>query len=241
MKKFWNFVKNEDTSETELYFEGPISDCTWLGDEITPAMFRDELTKVSGNLTVWINSPGGDCISASQIYTMLRSHKGKVTVKIDGIAASAASVVAMSGDETLISPTGYLMIHNPMTLASGNKSEMEKAIALLDEIKEGIINAYARKTGLSRNKISKLMDDETWLNAEKALQLGFVDGILFDEKESDENIPDEDADKPQKNTASMQYSPIQTTASFMQKISALAPAKGVPIDQLEKRLELLKY
>lgn len=244
MKKFWNFVKNEDTSETELYFEGPISDCTWLGDEITPAMFRDELTKVSGNLTVWINSPGGDCISASQIYTMLRSHKGKVTVKIDGIAASAASIVAMSGDETLISPTGYLMIHNPMTLASGNKSEMEKAIALLDEIKEGIINAYARKTGLSRNKISKLMDDETWLNAEKALQLGFVDGILFDEKrsqESEENIPDEDADKPQKNTASMQYSPIQTTASFMQKISALAPVKGVPIDQLEKRLELLKY
>lgn len=244
MKKFWNFVKNEDTSETELYFEGPISDCTWLGDEITPAMFRDELTKVSGNLTVWINSPGGDCISASQIYTMLRSHKGKVTVKIDGIAASAASVVAMSGDETLISPTGYLMIHNPMTLASGNKSEMEKAIALLDEIKEGIINAYVRKTGISRNKISKLMDDETWLNAEKALQLGFVDGILFDEKEpqeSEENIPDEDTDKPQKNTASMQYSPIQTTASFMQKISALAPAKGVPIDQLEKRLELLKY
>lgn len=243
MKKFWNFVKNEDTSETELYFEGPISDCTWLGDEITPAMFRDELTKVSGNLTVWINSPGGDCISASQIYTMLRSHKGKVTVKIDGIAASAASVVAMSGDETMISPTGYLMIHNPMTLASGNKSEMEKAIALLDEIKEGIINAYVRKTGLSRNKISKLMDDETWLNAEKALQLGFVDGILFDEKEpqeSEENIPDEDADKPQKNTASMQYSPTQTTASLMQKLSALAPAKGVPIDQLEKKLELLK-
>lgn len=221
MKKFWNFVKNEDTSETELYFEGPISDCTWLGDEITPAMFRDELAKVSGNLTVWINSPGGDCISASQIYTMLRSHKGKVTVKIDGIAASAASVVAMSGDETLISPTGYLMIHNPMTWASGNKTDMEKAIALLDEIKEGIINAYTRKTGLSRNKISKLMDDETWLNAEKALQLGFVDGILFDKKdtkntqESEENIPDEDADKPQKNTASMQYSPTQTTASLM--------------------------
>ncbi len=224
MKKFWNFIKNEDTEETELYFEGPISDCTWLGDEITPAMFRDELAKVSGNLTVWINSPGGDCISAS-----------------------AASVVAMSGDETLISPTGYLMIHNPMTLASGNKSDMEKAITLLDEIKEGIINAYSRKTGLSRNKISKLMDDETWLNAEKALQLGFVDGILFDKKgtkatqESEENILDEDADNPQKNTASMQYSPTQTTASLMQKISALAPVKGVPIDQLEKRLELLKY
>ncbi|MDE5582250.1 MAG: Clp protease ClpP [Ruminococcus sp.] len=246
MSKFWNF-KNSDTGEAELIFNGPISDETWWGDEITPAMFRDELSKVKGNLTVWLNSPGGDCFSASQIYTMLRSHKGKVTVKIDGIAASAASVVAMSGDETLISPTGYLMIHNPMTLASGNKSDMEKAITLLDEIKEGIINAYSRKTGLSRNKISKLMDDETWLNAEKALQLGFVDGILFDKndtkaaQESEENIPDEDGDNPQKNTASMQYSPTQTTVSLMQKISALTPVKGVPIDQLEKRLELLKY
>ena len=261
MEKFWNWIKNEDTGETELYFEGSISNETWWGDEITPAMFRDELAKVSGNLTVWINSPGGDCISASQIYTMLRNHKSKVTVKIDGIAASAASVVAMSGDETLISPTGYLMIHNPMTLASGNKSDMEKAIALLEEIKEGIINAYARKTGLSRNKISKLMDDETWLNAEKALQLGFVDGILFDEKnktsapeedeaeedeseeESDDDNSDdneENPDKPQKNAASMLYSPTKTTASLMQKISALAPATGVPIDQLDKRLALLK-
>lgn len=252
MKKFWNFIKNEDNGETELYFEGPISDSTWLGDEITPMMFRDELAKVSGNLTVWLNSCGGDCIAASQIYTMLRSHKGKVTVKIDGIAASAASVVAMSGDETLISPTGYLMIHNPMTLASGNKSDMEKAIVLLEEIKEGIINAYVRKTGLSRNKISKLMDDETWLNAEKAMQLGFVDGILFDENDSDytnsaslKNKPDEnsrntDSSAEQTYTA-MQYSPIQATASLMQKISALAPINGVPINQLEKRLSLLKH
>lgn len=255
MEKFWNWIKNEDTGETELYFEGPISNETWWGDEITPAMFRDELAKVSGNLTVWINSPGGDCISASQIYTMLRNHKNKVTVKIDGIAASAASVVAMAGDETLISPTGYLMIHNPMTLASGNKSDMEKAIALLEEIKEGIINAYVRKTGLSRNKISKLMDDETWLNAEKALQLGFVDGILFDEKKnpavpeedepdkkSDDNDSDEDKenpDKPQKNAVSMLYSHAKTTASLMQKISAITP-QGVPINQLEKRLALLK-
>ena len=112
MNKFWNWVKNEETNETELIFNGPISEESWVGDEITPAIFRDELAKVSGNLTVWLNSPGGDCLAASQIYTMLRNHKGKVTVKIDGIAASAASVVAMSGDETLITLTGMLMIHN---------------------------------------------------------------------------------------------------------------------------------
>lgn len=183
MKKFWNWIKNEDSGETELLFEGPISDESWWGDEITPAIFRDELAKVSGNLTVWLNSPGGDVFAASQIYTMLRNHNSKVTVKIDGLAASAASVVAMAGDETLISPTGMIMCHNPATCAMGNKADMEKAIELLEEVKESIINAYARKTGLSRNKISKLMDEETWMNAEKALQLGFVDGILFSENE----------------------------------------------------------
>ncbi|MGN0605787.1 MAG: head maturation protease, ClpP-related [Oscillospiraceae bacterium] len=236
----WNWIKNEDTGETELYFEGPISDSTWLGDEITPSLFRNELEKVSGNLTVWINSPGGDCISASQIYTMLRNHKSKVTVKIDGIAASAASVAAMAGDETLISPTGYLMIHNPMTYASGNKAEMEKAIALLDEIKEGIINAYTRKTGLSRNKISKLMDDETWLNAEKAQQLGFADGILFTDKDKKKSyLSEKEETEPDEKQMSMLYSPSKTTASLMQKISALVP-KGVPINQLDKRLALLK-
>jgi ATP-dependent Clp protease protease subunit len=249
--KFWNWIKNEDTGEAELYFQGPIADSTWFGDEITPGIFKDELEKHPGNLTVWLCSPGGDCFSASQIYTMLRNHKGKITVKIDGIAASAASVVAMSGDETLISPTGYLMIHNPMTLASGNKADMEKAIELLEEVKEGIINAYVRKTGLSRNKISKLMDEETWMNAEKALQLGFVDGILFDDKKStpepeeddpdnpDENYTDNDSSDEKKYTA-MQYSAGKPMQAFLQKITA-EHGGGTPISQLEKRLELLKY
>ena len=223
---------------------------------MTPALFRDELSKVSGNLTVWLNSPGGDVFAASQIYSMLKNHKGKVTVKIDGIAASAASVVAMAGDETLISPTGMLMCHNPMTCAMGNKADMEKAIALLDEVKESIINAYAEKSHLSRNKIARLMDEETWMNAEKALQLGFVDGILFSKKnpfvpeepektdpdeEETEESPEEDPDEKKKeSTASMLYTPSKTLDSFLQKISATA-SKGMPINQLDKRLELLKY
>lgn len=244
MKKFWNFIQNEDTSETELLFNGPISEDTWWGDEVTPALFRDELAKVSGNLTVWLNSPGGDVFAASQIYSMLKNHKGKVTVKIDGIAASAASVVAMAGEETLISPTGMLMCHNPMTCAMGNKADMEKAIALLDEVKESIINAYAEKSHLSRNKIARLMDEETWMNAEKALQLGFVDGILFSKKnpfvpeeKPEKTDPDE---KKKESTASMLYTPSKTLDSFLQKISATA-SKGTPINQLDKRLELLKY
>ena len=248
MDKFWNFIKNEETSETELYFEGPISSSTWYGDELTPALFKDELNKHPGNLTVWISSPGGDVFAASQIYTMLKNHKGRITVKIDSLAASAASVVAMAGDTTWISPTGMLMIHNPATIAMGNKAEMEKAITLLDEVKESIINAYEEKTHLSRSKIAKMMDEETWINAKKAKQLGFVDGILFSKKETEEKEPDKDEpeeepdekQKPKKAPESMLYSTSATNASLMQKISAATPT-GVPINQLEKRLALLKY
>ncbi len=112
MNKFWNWIKNENSGDTELYFEGPISDETWFGDEITPGLFRDELSKHPGNITMWLNSPGGDVFAASQIYTMLKNHKGRITVKINALAASAASVLAMAGDETLIAPTALIMIHD---------------------------------------------------------------------------------------------------------------------------------
>ena len=108
----------------------------------------------SGNITVWINSPGGDCVAAAQIYNMLMDYKGNVTVKIDGIAASAASVIAMAGTKVLVSPVSMLMIHNPMTAAFGNSDEMQRAIEMLSSVKDSIINAYEIKTGLSRAKLS---------------------------------------------------------------------------------------
>lgn len=241
INKFWNWVKNEDSGETELLFYGPIAEETWFGDEITPQLFRDELGKVSGNLTVWLSSPGGDCFAASQIYTMLKNHKGKVTVKIDGIAASAASVVAMAGDETYIALSALFIIHDPSTVAMGNKADMEQAIRLLDEVKESIINAYETKSHLSRAKIAKLMSDETWLNAKKAKEMGFVDGILFTDKKQ-VPVPDEpDEDEKEKDLISMTYSPTKVSANFMRKVSAMSPDKGVPVSQLEKRLALLKY
>lgn len=132
----------------------------------------------TGDVTVWINSPGGDCIAAAQIYTMLKEYPGKVTVKIDGMAASAASVVAMAGDAVLMSPVSMMMIHNPATGAWGDYTAMEQAIAMLDEVKESILNAYVLKSGLSRAKLSHLMDAETWMNANKAVELGLADGIL---------------------------------------------------------------
>lgn len=133
-------------------------------------MFKDELNAGSGDITVWINSPGGDCVAAAQIYNMLANYKGNVTVKIDGIAASAASVIAMAGNTVLMSPVSMMMIHNPATMAFGDHTEMEKAIEMLEGVKDSIINAYTLKTGMSRAKLSRLMDAETWMDAIKAVE-----------------------------------------------------------------------
>ena len=177
-RKFWNWVRNEGEGRT-LLLDGVISDETWWGDEVTPQIFRSELNVTEGDITLWINSPGGDCYAAAQIYNMLKEYPGKVAVKIDGIAASAASVVAMAGATVEISPVGMLMIHNPATISIGDTHEMERTITFLSEIKESIINAYEIKTGLSRAKISRLMDAETWMNAKKAVELGFADSVLY--------------------------------------------------------------
>ena len=182
MKKFWNW-KNQNQTENSpaeriLFLNGTIAEESWFDDEVTPQLFKDELNAGKGDITVWINSPGGDCVAAAQIYNMLTNYNGKVTVKIDGIAASAASVIAMAGTEVYMSPVSMMMIHNPATVAWGDHTEFAKAIEMLDEVKESIINAYVLKTGLSRAKLSHLMDSETWMNANKAVELGFCDGIL---------------------------------------------------------------
>ena len=178
MKKFWNWVKNEQGERT-LLLESVIAEESWYGDEVTPAAFRQELFAEDGPITLSINSPGGDTIAASQIYTMLMEYPYDVTVKITGIAASAASVIAMAGSTVTMSPTSMMMVHNPFTIAMGDSAEMRRASQLLDEVKESIINAYELKTGMSRTRLSHMMNDETWMNAVKAKELGFCDEILF--------------------------------------------------------------
>lgn len=226
MKKFWNWVKNEDGRT--LHLDGVIAEESWFGDEVTPKQFKSELNNDGGNITVWINSPGGDVFAASQIYNMLMDYKGDVTVKIDGIAASAASVIAMAGGEVYMSPVSMMMIHNPMTIAFGDTAEMKKAIQMLSEVKESIINAYELKTGLSRAKLSHMMDDESWFNSKKAVELGFADAIMFQE-ESNQDSSDE----------GIIYNKMAVVNSFLHKL----PQKktGTDITVLDKRLDLLKY
>ncbi|MCK1237903.1 Clp protease ClpP [Streptococcus uberis] len=242
MKKFWkwkNQIKNqneEEVAERILFLNGTIAEESWFDDDVTPQLFKEELNQGNGNITVWINSPGGDCVAAAQIYNMLIDYKGDVTVKIDGIAASAASVIAMAGTKVLMSPVSMLMIHNPMTIAFGNKGEMEKAISMLDEVKESIINAYEIKTGMSRAKLSHLMDSETWMDAHKAVELGFADDILNRSDTTDIEVPQ----------VSMMYSKAQVVNSLMDKIATKCKIEnketntGVKADELMDRLFLMK-
>lgn len=209
-----------------LFLNGTIAEESWFDDDVTPALFKQELDSGSGNITVWINSPGGDCVAAAQIYNMLMDYKGDVTVKIDGIAASAASVIAMAGTKVLMSPVSMMMIHNPATIAFGDTAEMQKAINMLAEVKESIMNAYEIKTGMSRTKISHLMDAETWMDAHKAVELGFADDILEREGvEADVATPE----------VSMLYSRAAVTNSLMDKIAAKchikAPDSGAATEQ----------
>lgn len=256
-------------TERILELNGTIAEESWFDDDVTPQLFKDELNSGTGNITVWINSPGGDCVAAAQIYNMLSNYKGKVTVKIDGIAASAASVIAMAGDTVLVSPVSMLMIHNPATIAWGDHAEMQKAIDMLAEVKESIINAYVLKTGLSRPKLSHLMDAETWMDANKAVELGFADEIMArakaePEKEPEEGEGDTDGEEEEEkklppSTSSMLYSRRAVTNALLNKMvakyggekpkadiqaQAQIPAPdtetGRSVDALMERLNLLK-
>jgi len=237
-RRFWNWKENE--SGRILYLDGYIAEESWFDNDITPKQFKAELGGGKDNLTIFLNSPGGDVFAASQIYTMLKEYPGKVTVKIEGIAASAASVIAMAADEVLMSPVAMMMIHNPATVVFGDSEEMLRAKALLDEVKESIINSYALKSGLSRIKLSHLMDAETWMSAQKAVELGFADKVLYITEMQALESP----------SAAFLFDKMTVTNTLMKKLPLMQVTKKAkieksdtttPISQLEKRLNLLKY
>lgn len=229
--RWWNWT-NDENNERVLRIEGTIAEESWANDEVTPKQFKSELMAGSGNITVWLHSPGGDVVAAAQIYNMLKEYNGIVTVKIDGIAASAASVVAMAGTKVLMSPVSSMMVHNPMAAAFGDTVEIERAISMLSEIKESIINAYQLKTGLSRAKISHMMDEETWMNAQKAVELGFADDILYTDNEPEHEV-----------TNSYIFSRAKVINSIVNKLSKKEQEKEskTSIESLYKRLYLLNH
>ena len=241
-KRFWNWKNSSSEDDPlmprELEIGGVIAEESWYDTDVEPKAFKDELNKGTGPVTVWINSPGGDCIAASCIYSALMDYPGEITVKISGLAASAASVVAMAGNRVEMAATAMMMVHNPATSVYGDHNEMKQAIKVLDEVKESIINAYEIKTNLPRDEISRLMENETWMNAKKAMELGFADGLLEDEKASEDNMLDD----------AFSFSARAGEKELMSKIAARCrekemvdvSKKGASITELEKRLELLK-
>jgi len=270
MDKFWRWVVNEADEPTvrTLHLEGYIAESSWFDDDITPKQFKTELY-ASGpetdDIVVKIHSPGGDTFAAAQIYNMLKEYPGKVSVHIDGLAASAASVIAMAGDEVCVSPLSVIMIHNPAMLIAGEVADLQVGINLLSEVKESIINAYQTKTGLSRAKISHMMDAETWMSAHKAIELKFADKILYESEPAEDSGGGFIFDQMTVTNALRNKLPgIQARMKYLKahdddartketeksvepapqgEDDLKAPAHSVnqiPIAQLERRLELIK-
>nr|WP_207749931.1 head maturation protease, ClpP-related [Clostridium tyrobutyricum] len=178
-KKFWKFNAKENSDEGELLLYGDISDSTWWGDEITPKNFKEELDSLGDikTLNVYINSGGGDVFAGQAIYSMLKRHSATVNVYVDGLAASIASIIAMAGDNVKMPKNAMLMVHNPWSFGMGNANDFRKLADDLDKVRESMISVYEDKTGMEKEKIVELLDAETWMTAEKAVEFGFADEI----------------------------------------------------------------
>lgn len=182
---FWKFI-NADQSQsgqTELELNGVISEFSWMGDEITPQLFKDELYRVGngGPILMKINSPGGDVIAASRMRAIMTDYPGAITTRVEGVAASAAVIVAIAGKQVQMTDASYMMIHDPAVvvfLAALNIDTLGKLRDDLKTIKDGIVPAYAAKTGMAEDKIARMMSNETWMSARQALDYGFADEII---------------------------------------------------------------
>lgn len=178
-ERFWQ-VKNEEGGDPELEFYGVISEYAWFDDEISPRLFKEDLYGLGkgGPVTVRIDSPGGAVDAASTIRAIMMDYPGQITVKVDGLCASAAVLVAMAGDKVLMQESGYMMIHDPWTIAMGNAADLKIVVKILDEVKSGIVDCYETKTGMARAKLESMMSAETWMSARTAKDLGFIDEII---------------------------------------------------------------
>ena len=188
-KHFWKFINSAvDGKPPELILEGDISSTTWWGDEVTPRQFTEELNALGNvpEIVVRINSGGGDVFAANAIYTRLKDNAAKITVKIDGWAASAATIVAMAGDVIEIPGNGVFMVHDPKMGAMGyfSAEEFTKAAEELKVIKQAIVNGYALKTKKDPEEIAAIMAAETWYDGKQAVDAGFCDRLMFEDAQT---------------------------------------------------------
>ena len=188
--KFWNVMKNDEEKSAELILYGSIgSDEYW--DDISDKAFKQDIENLGDveNITLHINSPGGSVFSAVAIANTLKNHKAKITANIDGLAASAATIITSACDTVRMPKNALFMVHNPITFAYGNNQDMQKTLEMLNKVKNSIIETYLNKAKTDKETLSELMDNETWMSAEEAKEYGFVDEILNEsvEKEVVEN------------------------------------------------------
>jgi ATP-dependent protease ClpP protease subunit len=182
-RRFWEFRAAADEPKTgELLLYGPIGaddGLGWLFDDVTPRDFHADLTALGDitDLKVMINSPGGDVFAGQAIHSMLVRHPANVTVYVDGLAASIASIVAMAGDTVVMPKNAMMMVHNPWTVALGDAREFRKLAETLDSIRDAMIAAYESKTGKTRAELLPLLNAETWMTADEAVALGFADHV----------------------------------------------------------------
>lgn len=235
INRFWNF-KNTAEKTGELTIYGPIASQTWYGDEISPKQFKDDLDALGdiNTLSIYINSDGGDVFAGQAILSMLKRHKAKKTVYIDGLAASIASVIAMAGDTVIMPSNAMLMIHNPWTIALGNASDFRKMADDLDKIRESIISAYESKSALLRDEIIALMDAETWITAKEASEYGFADKIE-EEKQVAASI---DGGFLVLNQVKMDLSKYKNKPKFT--VNELGTERIEPLDVYESSIKLKK-
>jgi len=182
---FWRFVDaaESESGQAELELDGVISEYSWFEDDITPKMFKDELYAIGqgGPVLLKVNSPGGDVIAASVMRSILSEYPGEITARVIGMAASAAVAVTTAAKTVQILDTAYMMIHDPAVVVFLAMLDIETLGKLRDDlknIKDGLVPTYAARTGLSEDKISRMMADETWMSARQAVEYGFADQVI---------------------------------------------------------------
>lgn len=178
-QRFWEIRAAANPGEGELRIYGPIWSEKLFDDEVAPGAIRDELEALGEieTLNVYINSPGGDVFAGHAIYNILRRHPAQIIVYVDGLAASAASIIAMAGDLVVMPANSMMMVHNAWTIAIGDAAEMRKVADTLDQIQKTLVAVYREKSGLEDDQIIEMLAAETWMTAEEAVDLGFADEV----------------------------------------------------------------